>query len=353
MTDFLQIHFLTAYPASCLVRDDTGRPKSMMYGGQPRGRISSAALKRAVRTSDEFHRALDGHLGVRTQRLGVEIDRLLAERTDLSEEERLALVRSLIEVFGKPKPDKDPDPLEIEQLAFLAPEEIRAAEELALELADSRADPASVKDRLSSLIRASVSAVDLALFGRMFANRSEMRMTAAAEVAHPFTVGAAETEVDYYVAVDDLNDRAQDAGSAFIGEQGFLAGLFYGYACINRDLLVANLGGDGDLADRAVAAFIRAVATASPTGKRAAFGTRARASYLRVERGDAAPRSLAAAFLRPVRGEDQLALAVEALESTAEGFARAYGDDLRTAVMDLRRGGTLNDTIALATAGQG
>lgn len=348
MTDFVQIHFLTAYPASCLVRDDTGRPKSMMYGGQPRGRISSAALKRAIRTSEEFRAALDGHLGTRTQRLGVDIDGALAGRISLPEERRRAIVRAVIEVFGKPKDERGTDPLEIEQLAFLAPEEVDAATALALELAETGADPATAGDRLRDLIRETVGAVDVALFGRMFANRPEMRVTAAAEVAHPFTVAPAETEVDFYVAVDDLNDRREDSGSAFIGEQGFLAGLFYGYACVNRDLLVANLGGDATLADRALAAFVTGLATVSPAGKRAAFGTRARASYLRVERGPA-PRSLAAAFLRPVRGDDHLKAAVDALEGLAEGFARAYGDRPATAAMRVGGEGSLRDVIGLAT----
>ena len=32
MTTFLQLHLLTAYPASNLNRDDTGRPKTVVFG---------------------------------------------------------------------------------------------------------------------------------------------------------------------------------------------------------------------------------------------------------------------------------------------------------------------------------
>ena len=70
MTDFLQLHLLTAYGPSNLNRDDTGRPKSVVFGGVPRLRISSQSLKRAWRTSDVFAARLDGHLAARTQRLG-------------------------------------------------------------------------------------------------------------------------------------------------------------------------------------------------------------------------------------------------------------------------------------------
>ena len=47
MSDFLQLHFLTTYGPSNLNRDDTGRPKSVVFGGVPRLRVSSQSLKRA------------------------------------------------------------------------------------------------------------------------------------------------------------------------------------------------------------------------------------------------------------------------------------------------------------------
>ena len=78
MTDFLQLHLLTAYGPSNLNRDDTGRPKSVVFGGVPRLRVSSQSLKRAWRTSDVFGAKLEGHLADRTQRLGKDVlDRLI------------------------------------------------------------------------------------------------------------------------------------------------------------------------------------------------------------------------------------------------------------------------------------
>lgn len=41
MTTFIQLHLLTAYPASNLNRDDTGAPKTVVLGGATRLRISS------------------------------------------------------------------------------------------------------------------------------------------------------------------------------------------------------------------------------------------------------------------------------------------------------------------------
>ena len=70
MTRFIQLHALTVYAPSNLNRDDSGRPKTAKFGGVERLRISSQALKRALRTSPAFQKRLNGHLGERTARAG-------------------------------------------------------------------------------------------------------------------------------------------------------------------------------------------------------------------------------------------------------------------------------------------
>ena len=49
---FVQIHYLTAYPASLLNRDDAGMAKRLPYGGTSRVRVSSQCLKRHWRTAE-------------------------------------------------------------------------------------------------------------------------------------------------------------------------------------------------------------------------------------------------------------------------------------------------------------
>jgi CRISPR system Cascade subunit CasC len=104
--------------------------------------------------------------------------------------------------------------------------------------------------------------------------------------------------------------------------------VFYLYACVDRDLLERNLGGDKRLAAIAIAALLEGLATASHSGKQASFASRARASYLRIEKGSQQPRSLAAAFLRPLRGDDLLAASIAAIEGEtglAVAMNKAYG----------------------------
>lgn len=345
--DSLQIHFLTAYPASCLVRGVDNRPKMVSYGGVDRARISSAALKRAVRVSDTFQEAMEGHLGHRTQRVGTEVfDRLVA--AGVAPEAATEAARKVSAAFGAVA-DKG---TENAQLCFASEEEITAATDLAAKLVGaSKADAAKLEAGIPELINITTRAVDIALFGRMFAAAAEKRMTAAAEVAHPFTVDRAALETDFYVAVDDLKPRDDDAGAGFIGEQYFTAGLFYGYARIDMRQLAANLGGDVALAEKAAKAFVTGVLTVSPTGKKAAFGSHARASWAMVERGTSAPRSLAAAFLQPVkaidRNDDHFTIAVERAEGLATAMDKAYSEKWTRAVMDVPGGrGSVEELFA-------
>ena len=207
-----------------------------------------------------------------------------------------------------------------------------------------------------AVLRTADTAVDIAMFGRMLADDPEFNREAAVQVAHAITTHRAVVEDDYYTAVDDLKRPSEDAGAGFVGEAGFGAGLFYLYACVNRDLLVRNLGGDEDLARAGIAALVEAAATVAPRGKQASFASRARASFVMAERGETAPRSLAAAFLRPVGGErepDHLAASVERLRRTRDAFAAAYGEDgSQVAAMDLTADepGTLAEVVAFAAA---
>ena len=46
---FLDIHAIQTVPPSNVNRDDTGSPKTAIYGGARRARVSSQAWKRAMR----------------------------------------------------------------------------------------------------------------------------------------------------------------------------------------------------------------------------------------------------------------------------------------------------------------
>ena len=328
MPRFVQLHVLTAYPPANLNRDDTGRPKTALLGDAQRLRISSQSLKRAWRTSDVFEETLgQGHLGKRTKRLGVELHRVLVQAA-VADKQAREWARALAGQFGKLKADKPTDAdddLQIEQLAHVGPEECAAAKALATACAERKSAPTA--DELK-LLRKPREAVDIAMFGRMLADAPAFNVEAAVQVAHAITVHKAAVEDDYFSAVDDLNAGLEDKGAGHIGERGYGAGLFYLYLCIDRELLRDNLGGDAELAGRAVQALLHAVTQVAPTGMQNSFGSRAYASFLLAEKGNQQPRSLVQAFLKPVRpwGEhDMLSLAVQAMRQRVNNFDKVYG----------------------------
>jgi len=292
-------------------------------GGVPRLRIASQSLKRAWRTSETFKSALSGHIGTRTKRMGVEVYNTLREG-DVGEEDAKNWSKKIAVVFGKLKSasqDKPLNDLEIEQLAHFSPEEQSAIDTLAETLIREPREPNG--DELN-LLRKTHKAVDIALWGRMLASAPLFGKEAACEVGHAITVHKAAVEDDYFTAVDDLNKHEADAGSAHIGEQGFAAGLFYLYVCINRDLLIENIEADTELANSTIKALLETAATVAPTGKQKSFASRAWASYILAEKGDRQPRSLSVAFLKPAKGEDMLKDAIKQLEDTRRRLDGVY-----------------------------
>ena len=313
MTKFIQLHALTVYAPSNLNRDDTGRPKTAKFGSAERLRISSQAFKRAIRTSANFRERLAGNLGERTQRLGDLLSAHL-KKSGVEDAKALEITRIVAGVFGKIEDAKDKPQTYIKQLAFISPEERIAALDLVDKLAAEGTDAVKKDELVGKLLRRADTATDIAMFGRMLADNPDYNREAAVQVAHAITTHKVVVEDDFYTAVDDLKKPAEDAGAGFIGELGFGSGVFYLYACIDRELLVKNLGGDAALARKAIEAFVEGFATARPTGKQNSFAAHARASYVRVEKGSEQPRSLAAAFFKPVWGEDLLNASVAVLE---------------------------------------
>jgi len=324
MNRFLQLHFLTSYPPSNLNRDDLGRPKTAVMGNVLRLRISSQSLKRTWRKSELFEKALAGHVGVRTKEMGVRIYESLLNK-GVAEKQAMEWAKEIAGVFGKLKKKKEKFPLEeleIEQLAHFSPEEQAAINALVDRLAETGTAPD--KDELA-LLRKQHSAADIALFGRMLASSPAFNVEAAAQVAHAISVHKVQVEDDFFTAVDDLNSGEEDVGAGHMGETEFGAAVYYLYICIDRELLLKNLGGDHDLTKRTLAALVECAATVTPTGKQNSFASRAYASYILAEKGDQQPRSLSVAFLEPVKSENMLGKAIEKLEEKRACMEKVYG----------------------------
>ena len=350
MSKFIQIHSLTVHGPSNLNRDESGRPKVCSFGGVPRLRISSQSLKRSWRTGSVFQAEMGSYLSTRTRRIGETIVEHLVARGH-GRDESIAAAKVIAAQFGKlpEKPKDNGRDLDTEQLAFISSVESARA----LELAERIVKGETLKEsEINSVLGATDTAVDIAMFGRMLAADPIHNVEAAVHVAHAITTHRALTEDDYYVAADDKNRGDEDSGAGFVGTAEFGSGVFYSYACIDRGLLEGNLAGNVALASRGIQALVRGMVEDGPTAKISSFASVALPSFLLIEKGDRQPRNLMSAFIAPIGGDDQLSGSVTKLLDMRDKLDKVFGAAATdsSVVNALTGDGSLADAIEFAAA---
>ena len=338
----LELHIIQNFAPSNLNRDDVGSPKECTFGGVRRARISSQALKRAMRKHKSFQEAVreaKGDLGVRTLQLKNELTKKLSGKEINDEEERNKLAKFFIEKalglkFGQKNPDNT------QYLLYVGQTDI---EKITAMLHDKRQtivneeDTKEIIKELKGLISSKhkTYAADIALFGRMVAKKNDtsMNVDASCQVAHSISTHQVETEIDYFIAVDDLKamDLEDDAGAGMIGQVELNGSCHYRYLNIDIASLRKNLGFNHDLTAATVSGLIAAAALAIPTGKQNSTAAQNPPHYIKaILREDGQLWSLAGAFSEPVRILNNQSRSYEEesvarLESYFQKLVTAYG----------------------------
>ena len=278
---YIELHLIQSFAPANLNRDDTNNPKDCEFGGVRRARISSQCIKRAIRNEPVFAETTGMEIGQRTKRV---IERL---RKQIGAARPEAEVNTILPAFVPAflsKLDKDGQRTAV--LLYLSSAEIEGISNKLLEnwgeLADEK-KRAAVAERLAKELvkeyKGRTSAPDIALFGRMLAEKPELNLDAACQVAHALSTHRVTMEMDFYTAVDDLNPD-DTAGAGMMGFTGYNSACFYRYARLDWEQLVKNLGDDRDLALRTVEGFLRATVQAVPTGKQNNFAAQNPPSFL-------------------------------------------------------------------------
>jgi CRISPR system Cascade subunit CasC len=295
----VDIHVIQTVPPSNINRDDTGSPKTAVYGGKRRARVSSQAWKRATR--DAFESLLDrSELGVRTKRVVEMIGDEITQQDPLLKDRAHELAAAVLLAAGiKTKEARKSDaPAEAGYLLFLSHRQVVGLAELAVQAAHGAGEGKPEFDKKEVKARADREhSVDISLFGRMVAEVTDLNVDAAAQVAHALSVHAVENEYDYYTAVDDhkKGDEDEDAGAGMIGTVEFNSSTLYRYATVDVDRLQDNLG-QADVTRRAVEAFVRAFVSSMPTGKQNTFANRTLPDAVLVVVRDSQSINLVGAF---------------------------------------------------------
>ena len=363
MSFFVDIHALQTLPPSNINRDDTGSPKSAIFGGVSRQRVSSQAWKSVIRRNFEEH--LDrSEIGVRTRQVAdMIVDRITNISPDFDPDKAESAVVDAFKAakikLEKPKAKKGEENTGRAvsgYLLFLSNQQITRLANAIIEANGEKIPAKEVKDILDTK-----HSVDIALFGRMLADAPDFNVDAACQVAHALGVHGSEPDFDYYTAVDDVIRESEDeTGAGMIGTIEMASSTLYRYANINVDALKTNLGGSAAATVEATLAFIRAFIDSMPTGKQNTFAARTLPEAVIVTVREDRPISYINAFEKPVTeksSEGRRLAAAHALATEAANIRDAYGyepkvsyvvalGELREALSNMGETVTLKELLA-------
>ena len=296
MSIYVDIHVLQTVPPSCVNRDDTGSPKTAVYGGTTRARVSSQAWKHAMRGDFRKMFATE-ELGVRSLKVvSLVADEIAAIDSTISEKARNKKAAEALKAAGiSIKSTKDDDIEKADALFFMSNKQ---AKEIAKLVCDGEEDKNAYKKALKDN-----PSVDIALFGRMAASDPTLNYDAAAQVAHAISTHTIQNEYDYFTAVDDLQDD-DNAGAGHLGTVEFNSSTLYRYANVNVRELAKTLDGVSDAAD-VVRKYVETFVLSMPTGKENTFANRTFPDAVYVTVRNDQPVNLCGAFERPVRASEE------------------------------------------------
>lgn len=319
--NMIELHILQSFPVTCLNRDDLGAPKSALFGGVQRARVSSQCWKRAIRELASNDDSAKGFfVGRRTRYVVQALEKAYqAKGADAARAKALAVVTA--DAVGKLD---DPEKGNVKTLLFFSPQELDAVAEAVWSMdldsklladcvgEDKKKAEKAIKETakplakaVKELANAVKDAADIAIFGRMVADDHTLTLEGAGLFSHALSTHAAVNELDFFSAVDDLKADSGDtsAGAGHMGQIEFNSACYYRYVGINLGLLKdsAHLGHFAPEELKSVlGAFIRAAVLAVPNArKNSMFGFNP-PSYVLGLRRSGQPISLVNAFEKPV-----------------------------------------------------
>lgn len=391
----LELHIIQSVPVACLNRDDLNSPKTAVFGGAQRARVSSQCWKRAIR---ELAKELlpERFQGTRTRRFVFSLTQALQETgmeasvaTTVAEQ-----VANIVETLDSKKDEAGFK--KIKTLMFFSDEEyatlaqaiaesddvknstgelaqalegIEAAEsgqdKNGKEKAEKARDKALKamgkvlqKGEIAKFIKSAQlnDAADIALFGRMVASVPALQVEAAAMFSHALSTHKSDNEIDFFAAVDDRQSE-DEAGAGMTSTLEFNSATYYRFAALNLDMLNDKRHLD-DLSQEerkaVVRTFVEATIKGMPGARQNSMNANTLPVYvLGIVRETGHPLQLVNAFENPVRSRQGYAEeSVKRLEAEYAKLKGRWGVEavLEIAISALGKSATREDTLQSDTA---
>jgi len=316
----LELHIIQSVPVACLNRDDLNSPKTAVFGGVQRARVSSQSWKRAIRElAKEI--APDQFKGERTRLM---YDPLVKAMIDagVSATDADAGARKVIDELVK-LDAKSKDKVKSTTLYFMSPLELEAVAKAYAEVKDA-------KKALKSIdAKALKDAADISIFGRMVASDHSLTVEAASMFSHALSTHKVDNEIDFFSAVDDLQPK-EESGAGMTGTLEFNSATYYRFAALNLDMLAdaEHLGSlSNDERQSVVRTFIEATIKAIPSARKNTMnGNTLPVHVLGVVREKGHPIQLINAFEAPVKSSQGYAVkSVELLKAEYAKLKDTWG----------------------------
>lgn len=332
----LEIHVLQSFPPANLNRDENGMPKSTVFGGYPRARISSQCQKRAVRLFYQKHSEIKPEQFAKRSRAWMPELKELLVAADIPEDKAETATKLALAVLGA---KFEEDKIESKTILFLGRTEIAAIADIliknwsSIEAGLSEKEPKlpakdpNIPKVIEKVLVDSGKPGDVALFGRMMASLPTVNVDAAVQMAHAISVNKLQQEFDFFTAVDDLGSSG-DTGADHMGETAYNSSTYYRFTTLDTAQLQANLGSSeqiNTIAQGFAEAFIKAI----PTGHQNVFAAHSLPAAIMMVVRNGQPISLVDAFENPVapRGNNSLLdNAVSKLDSHWADLSKMYGE---------------------------
>lgn len=316
----LELHIIQSVPVSCLNRDDLNSPKTAVFGGVQRARVSSQSWKRAIREMAK-EIAPDLFQGERTRLMHAPLAKAM-EDAGLSADEASDGAKSIVDALVKVDA-KSKDKVKSTTLYFLSPLELETIARKFAEEKDAKKAIKGIKPEHLS------DAADISLFGRMVASDHSLTVEAASMFSHALSTHKVDNEIDFFSAVDDLQP-AEESGAGMTSTLEFNSATYYRFAALNLDML-ADAGHLGILSaderKKVVATFIEATIKAVPGARKNTMnGNTLPCHVLGVVREKGHPIQLINAFESPVRtSQGYAAKSVELLQDEYSRLKDTWG----------------------------
>ena len=336
----IELHILQSFPVSCLNRDDVGAPKSAVFGGVPRARLSSQCVKRAIREYAQDHLPEARFGGHRTKLIVQPLADAMTRhglRASVALEHASFVADKLAKLDAKSV--KEGQTPQVGTLTFLAPAEIEGIAVKVAELALAEPSKKEYEKKIEQFVRGAglMDGADIAFFGRMAASMPSLTLEGAAMFGHALSTHKTENDLDFFSAVDDLKPKSEDAGAGMIGTLEFNSAVYYRYVAVNIDLLFddAHLGKlTAEERRQVVAAFIRATVMAVPGARKNSMNASVPPSYvLGICKDSGQPIQLINAFEAPVRAAGLVEASRERLEKHHQELKATWGINTVTEVI--------------------